>query len=143
MLTFLFVDDDDNVQDLHRMTIERSGLPINMVEATNGLEAIQLLKNFDVPPAVVLLDINMPRMGGFGFLETIDPEVIKDIPVIMLTGSFESADRIKTMEFPAVTDYVVKPLNVTEIAELYERLLPENNSIHEDSNTSDSKADDS
>lgn len=127
MLTFLFVDDDENVQDLHRMTIKRSGLPINMVEATNGLEAIQLLKKAQVlpdavKPDVVLLDINMPGMNGFGFLEEIDPEVIKDVPVIMLSGSFESADRIKTMAFPTVTDYVVKPLNVKEIKSLYERL---------------------
>lgn len=138
MLTFLFVDDDENFQDLHRMTIKRSGLPINMVEASNGLEAIQLLKQAQIlpdvaKPDVVLLDINMPRMSGFGFLEQVDPEVIKDVPVIMLSGSFESADRIKTLAYPAVTEYFVKPLNVEDIKSLYERLSSTKDLTNEDS----------
>lgn len=120
MLTFLVVDDDSDFQELSRIAIKRSGLPIKMVEATDGRQALNLLCDASFNPDLIVLDINMPRMGGYEFLEAYASSTEKKVPVVMLTGSDQTADRQKTMAYPFVKEFFEKPLSVSDIMELSE-----------------------
>jgi putative two-component system response regulator len=67
------------------------------------------------PPDLILLDVNMPEMNGFEVCKNLKADtVLKDIPVIFLTGVIEAADRIKAFSVGAV-DYVTKPFQLQEI----------------------------
>lgn len=120
MFTFLIVDDDSDFHELHGMVISRCKQPVNMVEAKSGEEAYRILDSSDCQPDLVLLDINMPGMDGFEFLQQYPP---RQIPIVMLSGSYESADRIKTLHtFDIVKNYYVKPLAVEDIKQLIDML---------------------
>ncbi len=76
------------------------------------------------PPLVILLDINMPVMGGFEFLEAYHQlrkkrsELELSSIIVMLTSSAEYEDKKLSHSFAAVKDYVVKPLSVERATEL-------------------------
>ncbi|MEP3480730.1 MAG: response regulator [Fuerstiella sp.] len=120
MFKILIVDDDDDFQELSRITVRRSGLPVKMMEATNGQQALDLLSSGSFTPDLVLLDINMPRMGGYEFLEAYSSHIEAKCPVVMLTGSDCAAERYKAMAYPFVKEFFEKPLSVDNIIELTE-----------------------
>jgi CheY-like chemotaxis protein len=75
----------------------------------NGLEALTLLKA--TTPDVIILDINMPVMNGFEFLEHYREEFATHAPVVaMLTSSHHAADRERALHYDFVTSYFEKPL---------------------------------
>lgn len=118
MLKVLVVDDDIDFQELTRMTVQRSGIPMRLIEATDGREAINLLAHSSLSVDLILLDLHMPRMDGFEFLQTYAAQTDATVPVVMLTGSDDSSDRLRTMAFPFVKEYFEKPLTTGDIAEL-------------------------
>lgn len=103
----LLVEDDH----LDAITVMRAlkdiGTPHPIVHAWDGEEALECLK-CDILPCAILLDLNMPRMDGFTFLEMLcqDPK-LKIIPVIILTTSQDRKDMTRCLALGAV-DYVVK-----------------------------------
>lgn len=97
-----------------------------ILEAANGLEAIEVLEKEQDELAVVLLDIIMPVMDGFGVLEHMkkNPK-LKKIPVVIVTDDSSEATSVKTFEYN-VADMVIKPFEpriirrrVQNIIELY------------------------
>jgi len=112
----LVVEDDY----LDSMSLERELRKINVQNpiqvARNGREALNLLRGEGVPkmeplPALVLLDLNMPRMNGIEFLEAIrvDDE-LKSLKVFVLTTSTEEADRLAARNL-SISGYIEKPVN--------------------------------
>lgn len=98
----------------------------DILEAGNGLEAIEILEQECDELAVVLLDIIMPVMDGFGVLEHMkkNPE-LKKIPVVIVTDDSSEATSVKAFEYN-VADMVIKPFEpriirrrVQNIIELY------------------------
>ena len=85
-----------------------------MTLVADGVEALEKLQT-GYRPEVILADINMPRLDGFGFLEHIKASPLyASIPVIMCSAKDDSNDRIKSLRLGAV-DYVVKPFNPIEL----------------------------
>ena len=85
----LIVDDDPDVRDVVRSTLENSGL--KTFQAVNGRAAIDWLQSHPAP-SLILLDLMMPEMDGFEFLNRIrDDDKLVDVPVVVLIG--EGADR--------------------------------------------------
>ncbi len=100
----LLVDDDLTLREMYGERLKTEGFEI--VQATNGAEAIQKAK--EIKPAVVLLDIMMPKVNGFDVLKMMraDPD-LKSVPVIVLTALIQDVDRIQGKKLGA-SDYIVK-----------------------------------
>ena len=85
-----------------------------IVEVSNGLEALAHLRAGGFPD-LILADLNMPQLNGFQFLERMQASPLyQQIPVMILSGSTDSADRIRCLELGAI-DYLQKPFNPTEL----------------------------
>ena len=113
-LEFLIVDDSDIVIFLHTEILSYTKLAKNPLTALNGETALELLTNLKGTENeyLVLLDINMPVMDGWQFLEEIQKDnELPTIYVIMVTSSIDSIDKIKASKFPQVIGFFEKPLS--------------------------------
>jgi two-component system response regulator len=111
---------DDNIDEifLTRRQVRRDGIvnnfisekkPERLMETLGELRQMGLQQN-----VLILLDINMPRVGGFDLLKTIRADGrYKDIPVIMLSASSEEADMFDSFDLGA-NGYIVKPFKADE-----------------------------
>ena len=106
--TILVVDDKANVRQLLDDYLTQQGF--HVVTATNGREALYAARQDN--PDAILLDIMMPEMDGFQFLEHYRRE--KSVPVIILTARDAESDTVVGLELGA-DDYVLKPFRVREL----------------------------
>lgn len=119
MRTILIVEDDEADQFLHEVVIRRARPDVEIVKAFDGREALDLLAKIGTPPDLILLDINMPRLGGHDFLAEYVEQYHDEIPVIaVLTTSDQAADRERTMKYAVVKDYIVKPIRMPDVVKL-------------------------
>lgn len=94
--TILVVDDEPNTLELHARIVRSQSTTNRVFSASNGLEALQILQKEKVD--LVLLDLQMPGMDGFGVLETMrDNEATREIPVIVITGKTLTEDDMKRL----------------------------------------------
>jgi len=111
---------EDDAVDI--MTIKRSFEEIHVSNtihvAGNGEEALALLNNpQNELPCVILLDLTMPKMGGIEFLKIVKSnEQLKQIPVIVLTTSRNTQDKMSSFELNAA-GYIVKPADYQHFVE--------------------------
>ena len=114
----LLVEDNPNDIELTLEALAEHNLANSVVVLNDGVQALEYLQ-YEGPyknrkkenPAVILLDIKMPRMDGIEVIQAVkgNPE-LKRIPVVMLTSSREEPDLMKCYEL-GVNAYVVKPVN--------------------------------
>ncbi|MEZ4669692.1 MAG: response regulator [Anaerolineae bacterium] len=115
----LLVEDDE----VDAMTIRRALKTIKVTNqldhVTNGEEALAHLRSADKKrPCIILLDLNMPRMGGIEFLEHAKADTeLRRIPVVVLTSSTEERDRIASFD-KSVAGYMVKPVDYGQFIEV-------------------------
>jgi CheY-like chemotaxis protein len=115
----LLVEDDR----VDAMTVKRALRDIQFDDALyhveNGEEALAFLRDPDKPrPAIILLDLNMPRMNGVEFLRVAKEDAkLRQIPVIILTTSVEDQDRISSFDL-SVAGYMVKPVDYAQFVEI-------------------------
>jgi DNA-binding response OmpR family regulator len=114
--TILVVDDEPNLVDLIRMTLERENYQVT--EADNGYKAIQRLR--EELPDLVLLDVMMPEMDGLETLKEI--RAFSNIPVIMLTVRATEQDKVRGLELGA-DDYIAKPFSHRELVQRIKAVL--------------------
>jgi DNA-binding response OmpR family regulator len=112
----LVVDDDEDIRSLLRELLHRGGYQVD--EAPNGRAALRQL--FEVPPALVLLDVSMPELDGYQTLERIRD--LSDVPVIMLTARTQELERVRGLASGA-DDYVSKPFGRQELLARIQALL--------------------
>jgi CheY-like chemotaxis protein len=127
----VFLIDDDNIyQFTARKILESTGLAKQIQSFYNGSEAIKYLKeaenlSADELPDVIFLDINMPIMNGWEFLEeyrNLAGKFPKPVVVYVVSSSIDSYDIKKSRQYEAVTDYIVKPVTRIRYQELIENL---------------------
>ena len=121
----LLVDDDPDDNYIHQLVIADWGRCEAVRVVENGPEALTYLTNTTAPnyirPEVVLLDINMPGMNGFEFLDEYHqlPDNLKShVVVMMLTTSLNPADEGRAEQFGEVTGYRNKPLTKAMLDEV-------------------------
>lgn len=109
----VIIDDDAVVLFLHKILVQKSPLSSSLYCFDNGSEAYSYLCNrTNNKPILVLLDINMPGMSGWDFLDKITLDQCDDnVWVVMVTSSINSSDRERAAKYPRVIEYVEKPLS--------------------------------
>jgi DNA-binding response OmpR family regulator len=112
----LVVDDDDDIRVLVRTLLERTGATVH--DAANGREGLREFHAWR--PDLVVLDVNMPELDGWGVLERIRD--MSDVPVIMLTARSDELERVRGLQSGA-DDYVVKPFGKQELVARVQALL--------------------
>ena len=125
----LLIDDDPPTQMLHQRAISKAGIADNILTAMDGEEGIELITNMldkqQPLPCLILLDINMPKMNGWEFLEAYH-KITEDIDeetrnvVIMLTTSLNPSDKEKASAFDVVKGFHPKPLLTEDISTIAE-----------------------
>jgi CheY-like chemotaxis protein len=132
----LLVDDDEATNFLHSLIIKRSGIEAHTQVTYNGEEALEYLcskgKYVENGPAfpqpgIIFLDINMPNMNGWEFLEAyhrLPPEQKADIVIAMLTTSLNPDDELKANEQAELSGYLKKPLTVEKVHALVNQYWP-------------------
>ncbi|MFH2041395.1 MAG: response regulator [Acidobacteriota bacterium] len=112
---------EDDIVD--QMTVKRALKEIHvsnrLIIANNGEEALFYLQNDTYEkPTLVLLDINMPKMNGIEFLKVVkEDDILKKIPVIVLSSSKEDSDRIDSFDL-GVAGYMVKPVDYKKFVDV-------------------------
>lgn len=117
-LLVMLIDDDDANNYLNKIYFNNYNSHINIIEKLNGKEALNYLENSENKmPDIILLDINMPVMNGFEFLEIFE-KMSLNITLHMLTSSVNDSDYKKAKSFTKVTNYYNKPINNEVIDEI-------------------------
>ena len=115
----LLVEDDQ----IDAMTVKRALKELNVqneiIHKTNGEEALNYLNDINNPrPCIILLDLNMPLMGGIEFLnERINYDSLITIPVVVLTTSKGDEDKLKSFKL-SISGYMVKPVDYYQFVEV-------------------------
>ena len=122
----LLIDDEVIDQRMYTRILMRSGLMEELKCFELAIDALEYLKSDAAPKVdVIFLDINMPLMDGFEFLEAaqvaLGPDYAKMV-VAMLTTSLNPADEARARSFEVVRKYIVKPLKLHHVAEVAELL---------------------
>lgn len=121
--SFLLVDDDEVDVMTVKRAFKKNNITSPLYVATNGIEALALLRGNEMPKLLpgqrrlILLDLNMPKMGGIEFLRELraDPN-LRPLPVIVLTTSNEDKDKVEAYNFN-VAGYILKPVTFTKFVE--------------------------
>lgn len=119
LLNILLVEDDElDVLNIKR-AFERNRIANPMWVAGNGIEALRILRDGVVPRErrLILLDLNMPKMGGIEFLRELRAdEDLKSTSVVVLTTSDHERDRVEAYNLN-VAGYILKPVTFINFAE--------------------------
>lgn len=115
--SILFVDDDEVSNFLGATVMRRMNIAQQVLVSTDADEALELVAKG--PLHIILLDINMPGMNGFEFLDALrqleERDAIAIPAVVMLTSSTNRLDRAKAEQYPMVKGYLTKPLKEEDL----------------------------
>lgn len=116
----LIVDDDDSVRDLLEFVIKKEGFRIE--KAADGQEALDKARSAN--PDLILLDLMLPKFGGFEILRELQGDDTGNIPIIIITGRYtdrSTSDMIK--QEPNVKDFIEKPVKPQILTALVHKIL--------------------
>jgi two-component system, OmpR family, response regulator VicR len=116
----VYVEDDPDMVELVQMMLDRKRF--NVVGAKDGSTGLELIQQ--APPALVLLDLMLPDVGGWSVYQTMkeDPDLSK-IPVIVLTAQNTPVDRILGEHIAKVQVYITKPFSPAELRDAVDSVL--------------------
>ncbi len=122
-LNILLIEDDTiEVMKFNRVL---TTLKMNhkIIEANNGEEALTILKEKEIIPDIIILDLNMPRINGIEFLKILkNDDYLKYIPSIILTTSNNHKDVMECYKI-GIAGYVLKPLKYEDYVERIRKML--------------------
>lgn len=125
----LLVEDSDDDAFFFKRTLKISGATCSLHHLTNGAEAVDFLEeiarsNSENLPDAIFLDLKMPVLNGFEFLEWMRTQTfLSNIHVIVLSGSDHPDDRDRAARLGA-TDYLVKPMRVEDVHRYLREICP-------------------
>ncbi len=121
MIRLLLVDDNGADRSLLRIALRSAKVSNELSEATEGGEALDLLRG-GLRPDLILLDLNMPGMDGHEFLGTVKTDAqFKMIPVVILTSSDHPEDIARSYELHC-SGYIRKPVGIGGLTALMQGL---------------------
>jgi len=117
-LTVLTVDDSRTIREMLRLALTDAGYRV--VQAEDGVHGLEVLS--DEAPDVIVTDINMPRLDGFGFIEEVrgDPKH-RATPILVLTTESD-AEKKNRARMAGATGWIVKPFNPVKLVDAIRRV---------------------
>ena len=117
-MTILTVDDSRTMRDMLKLALSEAGYRV--VQAEDGVHGLEVLKG--ETPRVIITDINMPRLDGFGFIEQVRAEpAFRGIPILVLTTESDAAKKDRARRAGA-TGWIVKPFHPDKLIEAIRRV---------------------
>lgn len=121
MKKVLLVDDDPIFNFLHTRMLSLAGLAKEVDTALNGQQALDLMNGYfsgsGALPDVILLDLTMPEMDGFDFLEALrklEIPGIDGVNIVVITSSVNPKDAVRAREL-GITNYLIKPVSLDKL----------------------------
>ncbi len=131
--SILLIDDDKATNYIHTLYLNEWDFAEKIYTALNGQEALDFLKTNEEfranKPSLILLDINMPVMNGFEFMEAykeLDDEMKATIMVVMLTSSLHEEDQQRANNLDDLKSFMNKPLSKEQMQLVMEQLAVQN-----------------
>ncbi len=124
----LLIDDDNSCNFIHERLLLNMECTEHVDIAKDGAEGLQILKSSQPKPEIIFLDINMPGMDGWEFLdeyEKLPAEEKSKIIIVMLTSSLNPDDQLKARSYASVSDYCNKYLDKDSVNHILEKFFPE------------------
>ncbi len=119
----LIIDDDDLSIFLMGLTIDELDFIEKYDSVNSGWEALKFFANCKkgAAPEIILLDLNMPEMDGYEFIQHFEEKFAHTFPetkIIVITSSQRESDKSRSLAFKSVTGFINKPLEETEIKKI-------------------------
>lgn len=129
---FIFIDDDDVIVFVGRRILKMAGYDGIVSRFHNGLEAIKSIEERIVQrefekesdPVVVLLDINMPVMDAWDFMNVFkefSEKIKNNFKIAIVTSSFNPADRTSASKYKDLLEYINKPISSADLLEFLKK----------------------
>ena len=125
----LLIDDDDVVNTLHSIVLRKSGLVENIQSVMSGNEALSVLSACERDncwPSVIFVDINMPGMNGWEFIENFKEKFSaykQKCMICLLSSSLDPRDKEKASKSDLVDFYFSKPLSIDAVRTICEKIM--------------------
>jgi len=127
--TAMLIDDNEIDNIINEKMLESAGFAERIQVYTNGMSALEFFKNLerdkdlnhDMTPDVIFLDINMPLMDSFQFLQefsNLNKVITKDCKIAILTTSINPSDKERSLKSEYVVDFINKPLTKESLVKL-------------------------
>jgi two-component system chemotaxis response regulator CheY len=118
MKTVLTVDDSRTMRDMLKLSLTQAGFRV--IQAEDGVHGLEVLAG--ETPDVIITDINMPRMDGFGFIEAVRLDAERRaIPILVLTTESDAEKKNRARQAGA-TGWIVKPFNPVKLVDAVRRV---------------------
>jgi len=117
-MTVLTVDDSRTMREMLRLALTDAGYRV--VQAEDGVHGLEVLS--DETPDVIVTDINMPRMDGFGFIEEVrgDPRY-RGMPILVLTTESDAEKKMRA-RMAGATGWIIKPFDPVKLVDAIRRV---------------------
>ncbi|HEX3920287.1 MAG TPA: response regulator [Caulobacteraceae bacterium] len=117
-LTVLTIDDSRTMRDMLMLALHAAGFDV--IQAVDGVHGLEVLSGCD--PQVIITDINMPRMDGFGFIEGVRRDArYRGVPILVLTTESDPAKKDRARQAGA-TGWIVKPFSSEKLVDAIRRV---------------------
>jgi two-component system, chemotaxis family, chemotaxis protein CheY len=115
----LTVDDSRTMRDMLNLALVDAGFRVT--QAVDGMHGLEVLREAETPH-VIVTDINMPKLDGFGFIEAVRKDVrYRAIPILVLTTESDAAKKSRARQAGA-TGWIVKPFDPAKLVEAIRRV---------------------
>jgi len=115
----LTVDDSRTMRDMLRMALSAAGYSV--IQAEDGIHGLEVLAESSKPD-VIITDINMPRMDGFGFIENVrEDDAYRAVPILVLSTESDDAKKQRARAAGA-TGWIVKPFDPVKLVDAVRRV---------------------
>lgn len=128
LMCILFIDDDEPTNFLNKLIVQELECAHHVEVVTSGVEALEYLTGSNLRPDLIFLDVNMPGMDGWEFLqhyEKLPPTQKANIVMVMLTTSLNPDDEKAAQSNNEISGFENKPLEPEVIKKILTRFFPE------------------
>lgn len=127
-INIVCIEDEREMIELVKLILTRKGYTVH--GAAGGREGLELIHT--IQPDLVLLDLMMPDMDGWEVYQQMKADdVMKEIPVIIVTAKAQSIDKILGLHIAKVNDYITKPFGPSELLQSIEAVLGQETHVQE------------